>query len=363
MLAEQFVNNASSTLQTAVTTGDTEFFLSDLIADTAWDDVTFDSYYFLRATLSHPDTTDMEIVFVTSLYTGVGNKIHVIRGRELTLARAWPAGTKVESRATAGMLHDLSRNTIFDGDKRGLSIANGENVKVYNPFGGNRVLVGYSWAIGGIPAIVEKGVDDYFPMSAAVEGVGSSASVELGVAPDYDSQADYYAGAIVRDPNPPHTVYSMSTGVDLAGPKPALGEGYWVEVPVDGDGVVFRVAKEEGWDDPDVRFYPTEIGFICDAHTAATPPTVSVGELDAMGEVVSMNNLASGVALTALDGAHQRAVLTNSVKNGVFGLIFSLDTAASGGSFKGRFYWKGLFVCSNSAAGWPTAFPTPDGRP
>lgn len=361
MLVEQFANNAEATLQSAVTSLDTEFFLNQNVTDTAWDDAGFNAFYFMRGTLSHPDIAGTEIVFITSFYTGVSNKIKVVRGGEQTPARAWPAGTKLQSRVTAGMLRNLACYTAFNQDTYGLSINSGDNAKASRPFSGDRVLVSNSWAIGGNPVLVEKGASPYSLMSSAVEGVGASYSVELGVAPDHDSAANYYSGAIVKDPNSPSTLYSMGNEVNLGGPKPALGEAPWSEVTVDPGGGVFRVSLADGWDDPDVRFYPSEIGFICDAHTAATAPTVSVGELDSAGEVVSMDGLASGVALTDVDGAHQRVVLTNSTKKGVRGMIFSVDTAATGGTFKGRFYWKGLFVCSNSAAGWPAAYTKPDG--
>lgn len=363
MLYERYVNNAEVTLQSSITTSDTDLFLTEYVTATALDPVKFVALFFLRATLSHASVTGLEIVYITSLVTGgVANKIQVIRGREGTTAKDWPVGTKIQCRATAGMMRALKNQTLFDQSGYGISIAEGANVKAYHPTKFNQLLAPHSWAVGGMPLLVERGVADTSPMSSAVEGVGASCSVELGVAPNYDGGTTYYPGAIVKDPSPPYTVYSMESGVALGAAAPALGAGYWSEVTEDADGGIFRVGFESGFDDPDAWFYPSEIGFICDAHTATTTPTVSVGELDAAGELVSLTSLASAVALTAIDGAHQRVVLTNTVKKGVRGLIFSIDTAATGGTFKGRFYWKGLFVCSNTAAGWPTAFPNPDGE-
>lgn len=363
MLVEQFVNNAEVTLQSAATTSATEFFLTEDVSATVLNAVAFDAYYFMRATLSHPDVEGLEIVFITSLATGVSNKIRVIRGREETGAKTWPVGTKIQCRATAGMMRGINARSMFDQNSYGLSIADGNNAKVYHPTELRSSLVPHSWAIGGLPVLIENGSSDYAPLSSSVEGVGASCSVELGVAPNYDSGATYYPGAIVKDPSPPYTVYSMGSAVDLGAAAPALGAGYWSEVTEDADGGISRVGFLSEVDDPDVWFYPSEIGFICDAHTATTTPTVSVGELDAAGDLVSLTNLASAVSLTAIDGAHQRVVLANNIKKGVRGLIFSIDTAATGGTFKGRFYWRGLFVCSNTAAGWPTAFPNPDGAP
>lgn len=361
MLYERYVNNAEVTLQSAITTSDTDLFLTEDVTATALDPVKFVALYFLRATLSHASVSGLEIVFITSMITGVGNQIRVIRGREGTTPQAWPAGTKIQCRATAGMMHKLSAQTLFDATYYSLSVAEGDNVKVYHPSKFNRGLVQHSYAIGAAPTLAEKGFGDFSTMASSVEGVGASCSLELGVPPDYDAGATYYTGAIVRDPSPPNYVYSMDRRVDIGGTKPALGAGYWSRVTEDADGGIYRVYFEPEFDDPDAWFYPSEIGFICDARTATTTPTVSVGELDAAGDVVSLTNLASAVALTAIDGAHQRVVLANNIKKGVRGLIFSIDTAATGGTFKGRFYWRGLFVCSNSAAGWPTAYPNPDG--
>lgn len=363
MLYERYVNNAEVTLQSAITTSDTDLFLTEDVTATALNPVKFVAMYFLRATLSHASVSGLEVVFITSLVTGgVANKIQVIRGREGTTPQAWPAGAKIQCRATAGMMHKLSAQTLFNANSYALSIAEGDNVKAYHPTKMNQSQVPSSWAIGGLPVLVEKGFYDYSPPSSSVEGVGASCSVELGVAPNYDSVATYYPGAIVKDPNSPYTVYSMSSNVDLEAAAPALGSGYWDAATEDADGGIFRVGFEPGYHDPDVWFYPSEIGFICDARTATTTPTVSVGELDAAGALVSLTNLASAVALTTIDGAHQRVVLANNIKKGVRGLIFSIDTAATDGTFKGRFYWRGLFICSNTAAGWPTAYPNPDGE-
>jgi hypothetical protein len=93
-------------------------------------------------------------------------------------------------------------------------------------------------------------------------------------------------------------------------------------------------------DDPDTWFYPSEIGFICEDYAATSTPTVSVGELNASGAVVSKTNLVNAVPLTAIDGSHQRIVLATNIKKGIRGMIFSIDTAAqeerSGGVSTGR---------------------------
>lgn len=368
MLHETFFNNAEVSLRDAITGEDSVIHASEPLSQ-SFGVGYFNAAVFARATISNSAVSDaVEIVYITAL-DGTADSITVLRGREGTEFGPWPAGSKLQCRVTAGMLASQRLETMFDADNYGLSICFGGNIKAQDgklrPDGsvpkGDFAIVPNSWAIGGFPVLPESGRADSPPMSTAVEGVGVSSSVELGVAPDYDSNADYYAGSIVKLANPPHTVYSRNRHFDLGGVKAAPGHAaFWSVVAVDADGGIFRVSFED-YDDPDVWFYPSEIGFICDQHSATSTPVVSVGELDGAGNVVSLNNLASGVSLSDIDGAHQRVALTNSVKRGVKGMIFSIGTAAAGGSFKGRFYWKGLFVCSNTAAGWPADYGPPDG--
>lgn len=368
MLYETFFNNADVLLRDDVTGEDSVLHSSESLSASGFGGEAFNATLFARATISNPVVGDaVEIVYITALDEATDG-ITVLRGREGTGVQSWPAGSKLQCRVTAGMLASQRLETMFDAQGYGLSICYGENIKASDNgfiFGGPTpsgaaAIVPNSWAIGGLPVLAERGQADAVAMSVAVEGVGASSSVELGVAPDYNSAADYYAGSIVKVASPPG-VYSRNKNFAMDGSRPGTGiTACWSKVTADAAGGIFRVGLGE-WDDPDVWFYPSEIGFICDQHSATTTPVVSVGELDAAGTVVSLSNLANGVSLAEVDGAHQRVVLTNSVKRGVKGMIFSIDTAAEGGSFKGRFYWKGLFVCSNTAAGWPISYGSPDG--
>lgn len=369
MLYEIFFNNAEVALRDGISGEDSVIHASESLSASGFSGGTFNATQFARATISNPAAGDVvEIVYITAL-DETTDSITVLRGREGTELGTWPAGSKLQCRVTAGMLASQKLESMFDADNYGLSICYGDNIKAQDgklrPDGsvpkGDFAIVPNSWAIGGLPVLPESGEADSASISSAVEGVGVSSSVELGVAPDYDSDADYYAGSIVRLPDPPHTVYSRNRNFDLGGVKAAPGHAdFWSVMTVDAGGGIFRVALKS-YDDPDVWFYPSEIGFICDQHWATSTPVVSVGELSGAGNVVSLNNLANGVSLSGIDGSRQRAVVTNSVMRGIKGMIFSIDTAATGGSFKGRFYWKGLFVCSNTASGWPTYYGPPDG--
>lgn len=363
MLYEKFINNGRMQLAAGIGAADTDLSITSNIDGGD----AFSSNYFTRATISAEGISAVEVIYITTL-DAVAGSLKVIRGREQTTAQAWPAGAALECRVTAGMLDQLSSSTLIDYNLQSISIAYGENVKATNPENDACELIPNSWAIGGSPVIRECGNNYWIPMSVSVEGVGASVSVELGVPPDFNPEVAYYPGAVVRDPNPPHDTYLRSNWVikgqevqDLdatAGFRPPP----WSKATPDADGGIVRSYLEAGYDDSDAWFYPSEIGFICDQHSATSTPTVSVGEVDGAGELVSLNNLINAAPLTAIDGAHQRIVLATHIKQGVKGLIFSIDTAAVGGSFKGRFYWKGLFISSNTAAGWPTEYSPPDGR-
>lgn len=369
MLYEVFLNNGQVSLADELAADAVTISLNEVLSETVFGVSTplFGTSFvndstFARATISSPDVDGFEIVFITEVDTET-NRMTIVRAAENTTAIDWPAGSTIQSRVTAGMLFDLKAGALFDASTGSLSLAYANNSKAYD-WHGNTAMPINSWSIGGCPVLAEMGGSDrgaYRPMSASVEGVGTSDSVELGVAPGYDSEQEYFAGSIVRDPNPPHAVFAHGNNVVLSDPKPALGEAFWQELYPSADGDIYR-ASFLGWDDPDVRFYPSEIGFICDQYSAATPPKVSIGSIDDSGEPVSFNDLVNGFELNSVDGAHQRAVIAGLLKQGVRGLVFTIHTAATGGSFKGRFYWKGLFICSNSAAGWPTQYGSPDGQ-
>lgn len=367
MLQETYFNNAGFTLDSGISAADTV--ISSAItmpqAGLIEGGGRFNLTSFARATLVNPDQRDaVEIVFIVKI-NNLPKTVEVLRGQEGTTALDWDAGTKLECRITAGMLNAARANAEYSPKSGGLSINYAENLRAYSfasasPTGSN--LIPNSWGIGGSPVLAEAGGADYITMSSSVEGVGRTVAVELGVAPDYQSDKTYYPGAIVKSTEAPFTVFAASRSMML-GPgvsKPVLGNDFWAEVSEDADGGITRICFEEGRDDPDTWFYPSEIGFICEDYAATSTPTVSVGELDASGAVVSKTNLVNAVPLTGIDGSHQRIALATNIKNGIRGMIFSIDTAAAGGTFRGRFYWKGLFINTNTAAGFPTEYGPPD---
>ncbi|WKL15100.1 hypothetical protein QYQ99_22485 [Comamonas testosteroni] len=369
MLQESYFNNAGFALAGGISAADTVISSAITMPEAGLIEGggRFNLTSFARATLVNPEQRDaVEIVFIVKI-NEFEKTVEVLRGQEGTTALAWNEGTKLECRITAGMLNAARARSAFSPNTGALSINFGDNLRVYSYAAGapnGQSLIANSWAIGGAPVLAQAGGDEagFMLMCSSVEGVGNSAAVELGVAPDYESTKAYYPGSIVKSTEAPFKVFSASRAVKLGPgiPKPALGEEYWSEVSEDADGGIARVGFQDGWDDPDTWFYPSEIGFICEDYAATSTPTVSVGELNAGGAVVSKTNLVNAAPLTAIDGSHQRIVMATNIKKGVRGMIFSIDTAAAGGTFRGRFYWKGLFVCTNTAAGFPSEYGPPD---
>jgi hypothetical protein len=369
MLLETYFNNAGFTLAAGISATDTVIASAITMPEAGLIEGggLFNLTSFARATLVNPDQRDaVEIVFIVKI-NNLAKTVEVLRGQEGTTALAWGEGTKLECRITAGMLDVVRAKSKYSSNLNALSINFGDNLRVYSYAAGSptgEALIINSWAIGGTPVLAQAGGDEasYMPMCSSVEGAGNTAAIELGVAPDYESGKDYVPGSIVKSTEAPFTVYSASRDMRLGPgiPRPALGEEFWSVVAEDADGGIARVRLEDGVDDPDIWFYPSEIGFICEDYAATSVPTVSVGSLDADGVVISKTNLINAVPLTAIDGSHQRIVLASNIKQGIRGMIFSIDSAAAGGTFKGRFYWKGLFVCTNTEAGFPREYGPPD---
>ena len=82
----------------------------------------------------------------------------------------------------------------------------------------------------------------------------------------------------------------------------------------------------------------SEVGFICMGYnTVTTPPSVSVG---VPGNLTRFANAVSLTGVTAAGKVWRVPVTTDEL---VSGLVFTLDTAATG-SLTGRFYWRGTFI-------------------
>ena len=262
----------------------------------------------------------------------------VERGLEDTYQREWPAGATLSARVTAGMLRGFPR-VGDDGFMR------------VQREGGS----GTSFALCGLPFIPRRranttigffygGLDEAFGLSIA----GTTHPVDLGVTPPW-STGSYSSGAVVVPSTPDGFQYwldlyrhSSESQADMqptwggdSDPTPAEGYGgqvgFWVPtaLPIETSIHFFD------------RLCVTEVGFIADfvGGDLATKPVVSIGNGD------SATAYANGVELTQISGSnsiHRIPVTTGGAL--VQMLQFALDTAATGDSFRGRFYYRGFFV-------------------
>ena len=311
--------------------------------------------YFTAATISDPSMPGVnEIVYITYYDEDEGqHEVEVIRAREGTQEQSWPAGASVGCRLTAGTLDAVAGSAIHSRASASLSLNNGDNFYASFPLG-ELLPIHDAWSIGGMPVMAARGwMDDINGslLNPSVEAVGYGPVVELGTAPDYNPSNTYYPGELARDPSSPFYTYSRtrSVGYGLIG----FGDSpEWARFAPETDNDIIgwpRIGRDDVW------FYPTEIGFICDRYTATGVPSVTVKEVDRVGTVVG-SDLVTAKALTGV-GARRRVVLSTDITRGVNGFHFVRATAASGGSCQGRFYWKGMFVATNTAQSFSLTSP------
>lgn len=314
--------------------------------------------YYTVATITHQSLPGVhEVVFLHNLVDIEGGDTYVLaeRAQEGTAQTAWPVGSLVECRVTRGILTSLSAGSTYSQAAQAVSI-NGGDVFADLDTSGNRVMLRGAWAVGGIPVAPARGYGEDSYMASSVEGVGYSNVVELGVAPNYNPAQTYCPGDYVKDTASPFWTWAYRRGNAFPEDPVALGDAPWVRYAPETDS---NIVSFQRLGPGDVWFYPTEIGFICEAYGAASVPSIAVKEVDAHGVVLS--DLVASKPLTGI-GARQRFVLADNITKGVKGLNFVLPTAAAGGTCRGRFYWKGLFICSNSAAGFPQEIGATDGQ-
>ncbi|CAM4266752.1 hypothetical protein COAQ111491_14080 [Comamonas aquatilis] len=289
----------------------------------------------------------------------------VERGAGMTAPLVWPAGSLVECRVTENMLSLLRAAGLRSEYQDAASINKGDVFLDWSANSDYEAIRG-AFALGGLPVAPASGPEegpnaDHFPksrMATQVEGVGYSSMVELGVAAVYDPERIYLPGEFAMDAES-LTVHAYNRGNAFATPQAALGDYPWSIFNANSywNGAAFSCLDQYSVN-PDIWFYPTEIGFICEEYSATAPPTITVKEMD--GEASTLGELIAAQELTGI-GARERRVLSNTVTKGIKGLKFELTAAAAGGLCRGRFYWKGLFICSNTFNGYPQEPSTTDG--
>lgn len=356
-----FFNNASFKLAEALPSGDGRY--RPLRPDRSLQEANIDlpdaSYgCYTVATITHASLPEVhEVVFLLNAMD-IDGAMYVLaeRAQEQTAAVAWPVGSLVECRVTRGMLTTLGAGSVYDEDGAAVSISGGDVFADRDAYG-NSVMIPLAWSVGGTPVAPARGYGEDSPMAASVEGVGYSCVVELGVAPNYNPDQTYYPGDYVKDTASPFWTWAYQRGNAFPEAAIALGDSPWVRYAPENDSNIVAFQRLGAGD---IWFYPTEIGFICETYGATSAPSIVVKEVDAFGDPVS--DLIAAKPLTGI-GVHQRFVLADNLTKGVNGMHFVRTTAAVGGTCRGRFYWKGLFICSNSAAGFPQELGSTDGQP
>lgn len=366
-----FLNNAAFTLTVALTD---EAFTGQPVPLTADRPSSWPSMpeamegLFTLATITHKDMPGKYEIVNLLGYVDMPDDTRVLmveRAREDTQAQAWPVGAVMECRVTQSMLEQLGADTLHHARHQAISVNLGDAFIDWGKGSGFEFIPG-AYALGGLPVAPARGFGEselngvFAGMAQQVEGVGYSHMVELGVAPNFNPAATYYPGDFAKSTDSPVNTYCMGRGNAFSGgAAPALGESPWVRFDPGSDGNIVALPRlGANGENTGIWFYPTEVGFICDAYGASTPPTITVKEVDYAGSVVG--DLVSAKQLVGI-GARQRIVLSSAITKGIKGFHFVRSSTATGGTCRGRFYWKGLFVHSNDADSYPAAADSFDG--
>ena len=327
----QFTNNSFCTLGSALAAGSTTFTAVGASALTFAPTV---SGKFQMATLEDPLTPGVyEIVKVTARS---GYDFTVVRAQEGTTARAWPAGTSLRARVTAGMLGTFVQN---------------QNI-IAPRFDDALILPGYD------VATATQDDNGHFMSNVFSSTVTCMThEVELGAVPTWAASTVYKHGQIVQPTTPngkqyrlrisdPDTPSLVSPGAEPTFGLSAVdfgdgsGLGQWIPSDVSSTGGVMLCLP--AWAS-NILLYVDEIGVICDERTVSSSPYINCGTAD-NGSIVNAAVISSSLQLTAnSSGARQKfgSLPTNPVR----GIVWRLaSVAATDGLYRCRFYLKGMFV-------------------
>lgn len=334
-MQEVFSNNSEGVLAEPFSAEGSQFTLSGTHNFAALADGQFQ-----RATITDVSLPgEYEIVHIRSW---TGNTATVSRGVEGPGISGWPAGAKVSARVTASMLGSfVPRNSTFFSPNPG-STADGAK------FG----IVGYPAIKHYFPAVLDAPTFGWNRAGNSVAAAGGSVFVDLGAAPTWTA-SNYRHGDVVVPATANGYQYWASLNADGLSNDSADFSTPGVAVPFISSGV-----EEGAWIptatplDFSVRF-PSgvllaveEVGFMAIDATATASPTVSVGGNVSSG-APNKTRFANAVSLSQITSAggvqiHRIPVATGGAL--VDELTFRVDTAATGGTFRGRFYWRGFFV-------------------
>jgi len=311
------------------------------------------------------DGTNVEIVRITNRS---GDALTIARAQEGTAAREWISGTTIEARITAGTMEQLLPGTVASTSR--LAIAGGvvsaDNASAINQgqaFGdtslsagfGSRAYAPRSWNLAGFSTLPRDdwnfGSEDASRMTAC-ETVFASSWVDLGNVPLWSASTTYTDGDVVRPTAGGDTQFHLivdgfpttTTAVSSAtqptwdtadyGATENNGDNHWWVTVKPLAGLMLAI--------PDgIRFFPTEVGFMCFKRSATAAPYVSIGTSTDATKLVNNQQLSD---ITAANMWHRFTALP---KVGVDDdIVFKLITKATGtnSQFHGRFYAKGIAI-------------------
>lgn len=329
----KFSNNALAVLENTLPSdgGDPAYTTFTAVEDGS--ELTFGGAFPQLATLVHGSLPG--VFEIVRLLSRSGAVFTCERGLEETTPQDWPVGTKVEARVTAGLLG------TFPQMERGFLDSND----------------GTLFAAKGFPAVMRNSVQmlssytNFHRSGNTMAAAGVSPYVDLGVPPTWTA-GNYLHGDVVVPTTPDGAQYWHCTNSDMAvyvGTEPEfMGPG--ANVPIDSadESLGFVVGMAAPLDF-NVRFSGVllvveEVGFISRSVTAGDVPSVSIGsDLDASAS--NPTRYANNVALSQITG--EKCIHRIPVTGGgqlVDTLKFKVETAATGGKFAGRFYWRGFFL-------------------
>lgn len=355
-----FSNNARTTLAVPLETGaDNEEMVA--IGDGSADSFEYlnyspetptDSQPFQMATLLDP--SDRSVLEIVRIKGRNGVNFTVDRAQENTEARAWPAGTIVEARITAGMLR------AFAQDSGNRIVRRGDDGVIRTPSSmgfvvdGRVSLPGKIIQLSGWPALqfvrASPGASTEFQdNNLSYEAVGGTPMMSLGATQTWASNAYYSPGDFVKPTVPNGFQYMFDRLITWGGTQEAVepafdtsgypvdiysGEeriGYWVPVPAPLDMVVmFSGFGQAG-------LMLTELGFLCTEFDQATVPSVSIGT------PADPTRFVNNQPLSQIAGNAQVHRFPIGAAGGLVDqLKFKVEAPATG-KFVGRFYWRGVF--------------------
>ena len=312
----------------------------------------------------HPNQypTDAECQLVTLTHESNPGKFEVVaivrhefgtaafdvkRNIEGASGESWPVGTLMQARVTAATLESFMQGSAAD---------------IPVVAGGVLSIPGGRFSLSAMPHIrrvFAPGESSYDLNLAggAVSAVGTSVFVDLGVAPtieDPDGYGVYQHGHVYLPPTATGQQYgynSFSGGSTdyLTGPPLVFGVEATIPLRDDLDAPQGLLVAIDLPVNVSVQFSGSkivveEVGFIADDATATTKPIVSIGDLD-QASTPDATRFANNVSLTQISAGGQIHRILVTAGGGMSRVLtFRLDTPAVGGSFRGRFYWRGFLV-------------------